>query len=172
MKTTLFLVLTFLLQTTNLLAQARTVTLMVSGTNSATLELDDFESCKFICAKNYPLLAVTKNSQTVNYNSDELTGRFANSINQGLSYYPPIAIQVAGPATLTVMNGSIYEPTMATFEIQPTSFPPDKTLILPPRTNQVYVGLESSTNLVNWSTATNGVYGSPDQARFFRIKMN
>lgn len=145
---------------------------MVSGTNSATLELADFESCKFICAKNYPLLTVTKNSQTVNYNSDALTGRFANSVNQVLSYYPPTVIQVAGPATLTVMNAFEYEPAMATFEIQPTSFPPDKTIILPPGTNQVYVGLESSTNLVIWSAATNGVYGSPNEARFFRIKMN
>lgn len=43
--------------------------------------------------------------------------------------------------------------------------------VLSSGTNQVFVTLESSTNLVNWSTATNGVYGSPDEARFFRIHM-
>ena len=30
--------------------------------------------------------------------------------------------------------------------------------------------MECSTNLVQWAAATNGVYASPDQAKFFRIK--
>ncbi len=42
--------------------------------------------------------------------------------------------------------------------------------MLAPGTNQVFVTLESSTNLLNWSDATNGVYGSPDTARFFRLR--
>ena len=45
-------------------------------------------------------------------------------------------------------------------------------VMLEPSTNQVYVALESSTNLVNWADATNGVYGSPDTARIFRIRMS
>ncbi len=60
---------------------------------------------------------------------------------------------------------------MMTVKITPESYDPNKTLILPPGTNQVYVGMESSTNLVNWANATNGIYGSPDVARFFRLKM-
>jgi hypothetical protein len=76
---------------------------------------------------------------------------------------------VQGPATFLVWgaNGDV----MATVKIKPASFPPDKTIILPPGTNQFQVTLETSTNLVSWLSTTNGVYGSPDTARFFRIHL-
>jgi len=75
---------------------------------------------------------------------------------------------VAGPATIT----PDYVGALLTVKITPESYDPNKTLIVPPGTNQVMITLESSTNLVSWSTATNGVYGSPDAARFFRIRMD
>lgn len=75
-----------------------------------------------------------------------------------------------GPATV-VLVGQLGTPAYLTLKIMPESFPPDKTVILPPGTNQVQVTLESSTNLVNWAAATNGVYGSPNEARFFRIHL-
>jgi hypothetical protein len=37
-------------------------------------------------------------------------------------------------------------------------------------TNLAYVTLESSTNLLDWVEAKNGIYGSADTARFFRIR--
>jgi hypothetical protein len=48
-------------------------------------------------------------------------------------------------------------------------YPPDKTLITLPGTNSCTVTLEGSTDLVHWSTATNGTYTVP-QAMFFRIR--
>ena len=60
---------------------------------------------------------------------------------------------------------------MLTVKIIPETYDVNKTVILPPTTNQVQVTMESSTNLVTWVTATNGIYGSPDSARFFRIKL-
>ena len=30
--------------------------------------------------------------------------------------------------------------------------------------------MECSTNLVHWVPATNGIYGSPTEAKFFRLK--
>lgn len=84
--------------------------------------------------------------------------------------YGPIlhGTTVAGPATIkNDIPGSLL-----TVKITPESYDPNKTLIVPPGTNQVMITLESSTNLVSWSTATNGIYGSPDTARFFRIKMD
>lgn len=75
---------------------------------------------------------------------------------------------VAGPATITQdWSGAIL-----TVKITADTYDVNKTLILPPGTNQVYITLESSTNLVNWADATNGLYGSPDVARFFRIRMD
>ena len=78
---------------------------------------------------------------------------------------------VTGPATITVHTNSGGGVGLLTVRIIPNSYDVNKTLILPPGTNQVYVGLESSTNLVNWADSTNGVHGSPDVARFSRIRM-
>lgn len=76
---------------------------------------------------------------------------------------------IRGPAKFSLRdNGGAQGFTL---RITPVSFPPNLTLIVPPGTNQVQISMESSTNLVNWATATNGVYGSPDEARFFRLKM-
>lgn len=102
-------------------------------------------------------------------------------------------IPLTGPATITVGSGR-WNTAVVTVKITPDSADVNKTLILhpgtnqnhvtlepssnqfyvmlEPSTNQVYVALESSTNLVNWADATNGVYGSPDTARFFRIRMS
>jgi hypothetical protein len=78
---------------------------------------------------------------------------------------------VTGPATITA-SCARGNSVIVTVKITPDSFDVNKTVTLLPGTNQVYITLESSTNLVNWADATNGVYGSPDTARFFRIKMN
>jgi hypothetical protein len=75
---------------------------------------------------------------------------------------------VAGPALITDDGGG----ALLTVKLTPDTYDVNKTVILPPSTNQVRIALESSTNLVNWADATNGVYGSPDFARFFRIRMD
>ena len=59
----------------------------------------------------------------------------------------------------------------ATIKITPGAFPPDRAVLLPPNTNNVSVMMEQSTNLRDWTPATNGLYGGSDIARFFRIKM-
>lgn len=79
----------------------------------------------------------------------------------------PTGTTIAGPATLSPTSGNI----ILTVKITPSLYDVNRTLILPPGTNQVFITLESSTNLVQWADATNGVYGSPDIARFFRIRM-
>ena len=76
---------------------------------------------------------------------------------------------VKGPATFKLVGGA--SPTLLTLKVMPEAYPPDKSVIVAPTTNQVQITLESSTNLVNWASATNGVYGSPDEARFFRIHL-
>ena len=80
---------------------------------------------------------------------------------------------VRGPAVVEFSDDGTGTRTAAdllTLEITPEAFDPTKTLIVPPGTNQVAVTLECSTNLVNWMVATNGIYGSPIEAKFFRIR--
>jgi hypothetical protein len=159
-------------------AESRYVTISVSGTNqTSVLAIQDFEVAKMVSAHD-PLgtfngfkLTVSKPSFTTQFDFYELQGYWVN--NEG--YGPAKPIVVTGPATLTLNSGIASRATnnaaFITFEILPETSPIDKTLILPPGTNQVEITLESSTNLVTWATATNGIYGSPDAARFFRIHL-
>lgn len=99
----------------------------------------------------------------------------------GKRTYCPLAPQqypviVAGPAmfrytAVTNSSGQGAGPCFITFRITPEAFPPDRTVIALPGTNQTFVTLECSTNLVNWASATNGVYGPMPEAKFFRIKL-
>lgn len=89
-------------------------------------------------------------------------------------YFDPVI--VAGPATIrliTAMPAPDSGPFKAfcTLRITPEAYPPDQALLLPPGTNQAVVSLEASTNLVQWSATTNGVYGPLPVAMFFRIKL-
>lgn len=80
---------------------------------------------------------------------------------------------VEGPATIQIWAALAQNQNPAvwmTLERLPQAFPPDRTLLLPQGSNSVAVALECSTNLVHWSTATNGIYGTPDAAKFFRIR--
>ena len=80
---------------------------------------------------------------------------------------------IEGPATIQLWAALAQGQNpyvLLTLERLPQSFPPDRTLVLPQGSNSVAVALECSTNLVNWQTATNGLYGTPDAAKFFRIR--
>ena len=157
------------------LAESRYVTIAVSGTNQTSqLTIQDFEVARMVAAHDpmsfYFSLTVAKVSFTSQYNYPNLQGVLQND-----GFVPPKSIVITGPATLTIVSGTPSRTTnnaaFITFEILPESSPVDKTLIVPPGTNQVEIMLESSTNLVSWATATNGIYGSPDAARFFRIHL-
>lgn len=92
-----------------------------------------------------------------------------------VGYITPASLPliVAGPAVLrlSVATNQTHDmPSLITFKIIPESFPPDKTLIIPQGTAGATVVLESSTNLIQWTTATNGFYTGTNAAVFFRIR--
>jgi hypothetical protein len=93
------------------------------------------------------------------------------AVYQAVSSPSGVGTIIAGPATFTLASQAGLNAAL-TLKIRPESYDPNKTVIVPPGTNQVAITMESSTNLVNWGTATNGIYGSPDVARFFRIRMD
>ena len=156
------------------IAESRYVTLSVSGTNQTDqLTLEDFEVARLASASDsssrFELTASTPRFTTIFSYTDLQGCSFCNY------YSPPKSIVVKGPATFTLTSGiasrSTHDGAFVTFEILPETSPVDKTLIVPPGTNRVEITLESSTNLVSWAVATNGVYGSPIEARFFRIHL-
>ena len=157
---------------------SRFVTLTLAGTNQlAQVEIQDYESFRVVSAfdPHAPAqgtfsLEVSKPGWSYSFLDVDLQGS-TDYVNRVV--YPPRVILVSGPATVKLHSGfpdRMYYPTYVTLEITPQSFPPGQTLIVPPGTNQVLVTLECSTNLVNWVSATNGIYGSPTEAKFFRIR--
>jgi len=63
-----------------------------------------------------------------------------------------------GPVTFVLM-GQLDTPAYLTLKLMPAAYPPARPVIIAPGTNQFQVTLETSTNLVYWAAATNGVYG-------------
>ena len=158
-------------------AESRYVTLSVSGTNQTDqFILQDFEVAKLKSAHDRLVtfsLTVTNSHFSTYFLQADLQGGLTGS-SSSMFHIPPKSIVIAGPATFTLTSGSALRDAndaYATFEILPETSSVNQTLIIPPGTNHVQITLESSTNLVSWSATTNGVYGSPDTARFFRINL-
>ena len=167
-------------QTTNDATSGTFITMVASapsyvgGTNSSTVNIGAYQTAEVV---SYPYevnyrktyLQVTTQGQTFTFSRNE-QGEY------GMEDLPEPFI-VVGPATLQLCpimpaqdsySGSVG---FCTIRIKPESFPPDKTLILLPGTNSANVVMESSTDLANWSTATNGTYGGTNVAMFFRIRL-
>lgn len=143
-----------------------------TGTNSITI--GDYESAELISVLNTNALSPAGHAYYVVAKKNGYTFSLKSaaaflSYSSGPSVGSGVGDTIRGPATFSLMDVSSAQGF--TLKITPVSFPPNLTLIVPPGTNQVQISMESSTNLVNWATATNGVYGSPDEARFFRLKM-
>jgi hypothetical protein len=88
-------------------------------------------------------------------------------------YSPGIASEpliVAGPATIRLIATSMDAAGLCTVRITPEAYPPDKSILVPPGTGGAAITLECSTNLVNWTATTNGVYTNLPAAKFFRIR--
>lgn len=80
---------------------------------------------------------------------------------------PPFVIK--GPAKITLATERRDGAVFATFQITPERVDPTQTVIVYPGTNNAAkVTMLCSTNLADWSPATNGLY-SGDVAKFFRI---
>lgn len=77
-----------------------------------------------------------------------------------------------GPATIElfrspqVSSGTAF----ATFEVTPQPYSPDKSITIAPGAGGAVITLECSTDLVNWTATTNGVYTNLPAAKFFRIR--
>ena len=82
-------------------------------------------------------------------------------------------VSVAGPATVRLVSlSSVDAKAMATVDITPSQYPPDRAVTVGPYSADMKVTMEMSTDLVNWAVAQNAaVYTNRPEARFFRIKL-
>ena len=82
-------------------------------------------------------------------------------------------ISVAGPASVQLVANSSQSKAMATVDITPSAYPPDRAVTVGPYSADMKVTMEMSTDLVNWTVAQNAaVYTNRPEARFFRIKLD
>jgi hypothetical protein len=150
------LILTFV----SLSARAQIQTLVVSpaNTNSAviTVSSNSFATIKSV------------NSASGGYIQLNLQGvSFAFHLPEG----SPSGLVFSGPATIQ-LQGDGYGAALATVDVEPGPFPPGKTLTVGANSGNVQVTMQMSTDLVNWTTAVNGmVYTNTPDARFFRIQL-
>ena len=80
-------------------------------------------------------------------------------------------ITIAGPATIQLVALNVGD-AVATVDITPSSYPPDRAVTVGPYSADMKVTMEMSTDLVNWTVAQNAaVYTNRPEARFFRIKL-
>jgi hypothetical protein len=91
---------------------------------------------------------------------DGITNNVSLSIAQG--NYPTV---IAGPAIVQMNASDGY----CTVKIEPESFPPGQTLILPAGTVGI-VHVESSTNLIQWQDEWVHTFSNTNENRFFRIR--
>jgi hypothetical protein len=152
---------------------SRFVTMQVNTQNSYVptneVTLSDFETAEVV---SFPFSA--NDTVSLSFIKDDQENRVRTDYSTGYaSYWSPII--VAGPAKfrLSIIPGyGNWTKAFCTLKITPASFPPNKTLVVEPNQGTVAISLESSTNLLNWATATNGIYGTTNEARFFRIRMD
>lgn len=151
---------------------ATVVTMTARGTNNqigvSELSIGSYETAELI---SYPPHPSADANGIISVIKDGITFTFDNSFHPRPSPTKDPLI-IAGPATIRLTSTSLPAyPAICTFRVTPEPFPPDRTVIALPGTNQTTVTLECSTNLVDWAVATNGVYGPMPQAKFFRIKL-
>ena len=136
------------------------------ATNS--IQVSEGETAEIISLEGFDARAVIYRDQIA------LQGRPASFTGVGTSR----GTTVAGPAviTLTQVYNSIYldpDPNyrgaLLTVKLSPMTASPQQTVVVAPGMGVVSIALESSTNLVNWFDATNGIYG--DNLRFFRVRL-
>lgn len=80
---------------------------------------------------------------------------------------------VVGPVTIRVVQNRISAKCVVGFEVKRATAPSQSSsaVVIPDDNGApVQIILESSTDLVNWTAAAPGTYGTSTQRRFFRLR--
>jgi hypothetical protein len=124
-----------------------------------------------------PYVGVTINGNTVYYYQaiDFPAGASTSSTNIN----HPVVVNkdwplFTGPATLTLGNPTYLGPVLCTIQTTPVNqvnFTPNNAVVIPSDSNgPVNIIMESSPDMVNWTPALPGTYGTTATNRFFRVR--
>ena len=170
--TTLFALM--LLCCSSMKSEGRFLTIMMTTNTTNQITIEAYETVKVHTFHDPPGLFSRLRILKDDANLTVFPGYVGSSSYQPISASFGTSLVVAGPATL--MFESVFgprspgSPAILTLEITPDSYPPDKAITLSPGPGGAAITLERSTNLLNWTSATNGVYTNLNEATFFRIK--
>jgi hypothetical protein len=146
-------------------ALARDVTLTVGGAGLTEVSIGTNETA--IVASWFPMggfdytrLDIIKDGLTVSFYSSSGFSTAGSS--------PP---RIAGPATIRLHAAGGTSPRgFCTVQIEPATFPPDKTVVIPAGVGGANIILERSTDLIHWTASTPGAYTNQESHLFFRIR--
>jgi len=139
-------------------AQLQTLVVSTTNTNSAVITVASNSCVTIKTASVYSSATLLVTMQGVNFTFN-------------LSFQDINNFTFTGPATLQ-LQGDSYAPAFVTVDVEPGFFPPGKTATVGSYSGNVQVTMQMSTDLVNWTTATNGMtYTNSPDARFFRIQL-
>ena len=154
----------------NFCAHADTITLSTTNLGSASFDIPTNVVAQVVHSSSTATykINVTINGQTTTYGQ-------SSSAPYQVANLPTIA----GPATITLVNtyGSLQATSLAICTIQtspilstlPSS--PSTAVVIPnDNGGPVTIVLESSTDLINWTAALPGTYGTTSTNRFFRVR--
>jgi hypothetical protein len=161
-------------------AQPQIVSIWLSGTNQSTnVQIASFQYAKVLTATGAPCNCdswgqlIFGTSPAISFNIPHrpdgdaaiYVGGTIGTVNA-----PPLAgLAVAGPTSISVTTGVSSGPILVTLEILPSAYSVTNSVTLGPGQGAA-INLEGSTDLVNWSPTTNGVYTAPS-AMFFRLHL-
>jgi hypothetical protein len=163
MKTLLFVGFTSL----TLLCRAEIVTLTVGGSTRSNdvLRIDGTQSAEL---KGF---FESQYQATYLYVENTNNAFWIPSTELRPTVGPPLATFIfRGPATIALRRGESQHAAFATFVVSPEPYRPDKSITIAPGAGGAVITLECSTDLVNWTATTNGIYTNLSAAKFFRIR--
>jgi hypothetical protein len=166
------------------LAQQQVSSIVLSGANQTnTVQIASFQYAKILTAVDADTTAFNGAYGSswgqltlgpINFNIPHVPQGEPAAFNGSITVNaPPLAgLTVAGPSTISVTTGSNLARNgsiLVTIAIFPEAYSVTNSVTLGPGQGAA-INLEGSTDLVNWSPTTNGVY-TAQSAMFFRLQL-
>ena len=183
MKTYLITILAGIAAATQLAAQPSQpsiVSIIQTSTNQTNIvHIADFQYVKVLTAVDQLLPSSDSGAISLGGVSFPIPtqpngyGPFTYAGNQLIQVGSLVGVTLAGPADVTITSGGSIRtpstPLLVTLEIGPGAYSVTNSVTLGPGQGAA-INLESSTDLLTWGPATNGVYTAP-AAMFFRLHL-
>lgn len=151
-------------------AYARAEFITVSPPYDSALQINVPEDKVFSLVYVGGLFQIDFNDDTFGTDKIEFGSTSLNNTNSG--------IVIAGPSTFYVRSRATSGLSILTYALSENSsesagiLSPSNAVVIPTDTaGSVNVILESSTDLITWTPANSGTYGSSTERRFFRVRV-